>query len=86
MVKKVVYNLMRISLLDKHVGVRPRLMRAPICEGFERWAVDAKPNFFTVGTSLCNGCSGAGCTSAFETGLSSYTYSWGMSMIVYRAL
>jgi hypothetical protein len=49
MVKKVINNLLRISLIDRHVGVRLRLMRTPICGGFKRWVVDAKPTLLVVG-------------------------------------
>jgi hypothetical protein len=52
MVKKVVRNLLRISLVNRYVGVRPRLI------------VEVNPGFLVVGASLYSGCSGAMFTSA----------------------
>jgi hypothetical protein len=52
MVKKVVHNLLRISLVNRYVGVRPRLI------------VEVNPGFLVVGASLYSGCSGAMFTSA----------------------
>jgi hypothetical protein len=63
MVKKVVHNLLRISLVERHVGVRPRLI------------VEVNLNFLVVGASLYSGCSGVMFTSALEMGLASSTYS-----------